>query len=105
MAPGVFVGGSEELMNEVRRHNLSPNKALFVKGHAAWVPGQLGREITKGVWYPCAVSADLILRYAGAPVDVNDNQEDLWSDILTCLGDDFAKIAKQHSGRGDMRLP
>ena len=105
VAPGVFVGGSEELMNEVRRHNLSPQKCLFVKGHAAWVPGQLGREIAKGVWYPCAVSADLILRYAGAPVDANDNQEDLWSDILTCLGDDYAKIAKQHSGRGDMRMP
>lgn len=104
VAPGVFVGGSEELMNEVRRHNFHPDQALFVKGHAAWVPGQLSREIAKGVWYPAAVSADFILRYAGAMTRDDDNAEDLWSDILTCMGGRHMEIAEQHSGRGDMRM-
>uniref|UniRef100_A0A7R9W0N8 Transcriptional regulator n=1 Tax=Pseudictyota dubia TaxID=2749911 RepID=A0A7R9W0N8_9STRA len=104
VAPGLFVGGSEELMNEVRRNNFNPEHALFVKGHAAWVPGQLAREISKGVWYSASVSHDFILRYAGAPVSENDNRDDLWSDILTCMGGRYAEIAMQHAGRGDKRM-
>lgn len=103
VAPGVFVGGSEELMKEVRKRNLHPNDALFVKGHAAWVPNQLAREISKGVWYPASCSCDFLLRYAGAPVSKEDNKSDLWSDILTCMGDEYADIAKQHGGKGDRR--
>lgn len=104
LAPGVFVGGSEELMNEVRINRFDPKNALFVKGHAAWVAGQLSREIAKNVWYPVAVSPDLMLRYAGAPTTEQDNASDLWSDILTCLGDEFANIAKLHASRGDKRM-
>lgn len=96
LAPGVFIGGSEELMNEVRINRLSPENALFVKGHAAWVPGQLSREINKGVWYTAAVSSDFILRHAGAPVTEKGNPKDLWSDILSCMGDKYAKIASTH---------
>jgi putative transcriptional regulator len=104
LAPGVFIGGSEELMNEVRSHNFDPTKALFVKGHAAWVPGQLDREITKGVWYTAAVSPDLLLRYAGAPTTAEDNVHDLWSDILTCMGPEFADLAQRYTDqRGDLR--
>lgn len=104
LCPGVYVGGSEELMNEVRINRFDPRNALFVKGHAAWVPGQLQREISKGVWYTAAASSDFILRYAGAPCTEKDNKEDLWSDILACMGGDYEKIAQQHKGRGDMRM-
>jgi putative transcriptional regulator len=104
VAPGIFVGGSEELMKEVRKRNLHPNDALFVKGHAAWVPSQLSREISKGVWYTASCSSDFILRYAGAPVEANDNKADLWSDILTSMGGEYAEIAENHSGKGDMRM-
>jgi len=104
LCPGVYVGGSEELMNEVRINRFDPHNALFVKGHAAWVPGQLNREIAKGVWYTAAASSDLILRYAGAPVTEDDNPKDLWSDILTCMGGKYAELAKTHGGRGDMRM-
>jgi putative transcriptional regulator len=105
VAPGVFIGGCDELMQEVRRNNMSPNKALFCKGHAAWVPGQLEREISKGVWYICAASPDLILRYAGAPIEQGDIKDDLWSDVLTCMGGDYVHIAgKYASPGGDMRL-
>lgn len=104
VAPGVFVGGSEELMKEVRNRNLHPKDALFVKGHAAWVSHQLSREISKGVWYTASCSSDFLLRYAGAPVSDDDNKADLWSDILTCMGDEYAEIAKKHSGKGDMRM-
>lgn len=104
VCPGVFVGGSSQLMQEVRRNNLHPTEVLFVKGHAAWVPGQLTREIEKGVWYIAAASADLILRYAGAPVSKDDNPSDLWADVLSCMGDKFEDIAVAHSGRGDDRM-
>jgi len=104
LCPGVYVGGSEELMNEVRIDRFKPEQALFVKGHAAWVPGQLQREISKGVWYTAAASSDLILRYAGALCTDEDNKDDLWSDILSCMGGDYAKIAEMHAGRGDKRM-
>lgn len=104
LASGVFIGGSDELMNEVRINRFNPSNALFVKGHAAWVPGQLEREIGKGVWYQAAASSNLIMRYAGAPIHENDNPNDLWSDILTCMGGHYADIAKTHGSRGDKRL-
>jgi len=104
VCPGVFVGGSSQLMQEVRRNNLHSTEVLFVKGHAAWVPGQLTREIEKGVWYIAAASADLILRYAGAPVAEDDNQSDLWADVLSCMGNKFEDIAVSHMGRGDDRM-
>lgn len=100
---GVYVGGSGSLMLEVRRNVMQPTEVLFVKGHAAWVPGQLSREIEKGVWYVAAVSADFILRYAGAPVTPDDNPADLWADILSCMGDTYEGVAKAHSGSGDTR--
>jgi len=86
IVPGIFVGGSEELMSEVRKQQMYPEQALFVKGHAVWTPGQLSREVSKGVWYLASVSNDFILRYAGAPTDNRDNTDDLWADILTCMG-------------------
>jgi len=103
IVPGIFVGGSEELMNEVRKHQLHPKQALFVKGHAAWIPGQLSREVSKGVWYPASVSNDFILRYAGAPTDDRDNTDDLWADILTCMGGEYEKVAALNSSKGDKR--
>ena len=104
LAPGIFIGGSDELMDQVRLDHMDATQALFVKGHAAWVPGQLDKELSKGVWYTAAASPDLILRYAGAPVTKDDNPKDLWSDILTCMGGHFADIARQYSDRGDRRL-
>jgi len=97
VAPGIFVGGSEALKNEVRKQNMQPKEALFVKGHAAWIPGQLSREISKGVWYLVSCSNDFILRYADAPVYEEDNVSDLWADILSCMGGKFAEIAKKNS--------
>jgi putative transcriptional regulator len=104
LAPGVFIGGSEELMNEVRINRFDPKKALFIKGHAAWVPGQLEREIQKGVWYTCSASSDFVLRYAGAELTPEDDPRDLWNDILRCMGREFEEIARQHAGRGDHRM-
>jgi len=104
VAPGVFVGGSRELMDEVRKNSFDPHEVLFVKGHAAWVPSQLSREIVKGVWYTASVSPDHILRYACAPKDIDDN-DNLWADLLTCMGGKYKEIAEQYSAeRGDRRV-
>jgi hypothetical protein len=37
----------------------------------------------------------------GAPVTEDDNADDLWSDILTCMGNEYAVIAEKHAGPGD----
>lgn len=105
LAPGVFIGGSEELMNEVRINRFDPRHALFIKGHAAWIPGQLDREIKKDVWYISSVSSDFLLRYAGALTTKEDDTKDLWKDILTCMGGKYARIAKKHASIGDLRMP
>ncbi|KAL7558069.1 hypothetical protein ACA910_009256 [Epithemia clementina (nom. ined.)] len=103
LCSGVYIGGSEELMMQVRLGAMDPSRALFVKGHAAWVPGQLNREIQKGVWYTAAVSSDFILRYAGVELTPDDNPNDLWTDILSCIGGKFEEIARRHGGTGDSR--
>jgi len=104
VSPGIFIGGSRQLMGEVRNNRLNPSETLFIKGHAAWIPSQLSREVSKGVWYTASVSPDFILRYAGAPVCEEDNTKDLWSDILTCMGGKYADIAEEYAGRGDKRM-
>jgi len=103
LVPGIFIGGSEELMNEVRKQQMHPKQALFVKGHAAWIPGQLSREVSKGVWYPASVSNDFILRYAGAHTDDRDNTDNLWADILACMGGQHEQIAVMNSSDSDKR--
>lgn len=106
VCPGVFVGGSKELMKEVRANKFDPTQCLFIKGHAAWVPQQLSREVSKGVWYLAAVSDDFLLRYAGAPKHITSLEytDDLWAEILTCMGWEYAELARKFSGLGDKRM-
>jgi hypothetical protein len=41
----------------------------------------------------------------GAPTTEQDNVHDLWSDILTCMGPEFADIAQRFTDqRGDLRM-
>lgn len=104
LAPGVFIGGFEELMDEVNLGRFDVSDALFVKGYTEWGAGQLENEVRKGQWYPAAASSDLILRYANAPMTEQDNPNDLWSDILVCIGGDYEQIAREFGGIGDNRL-
>jgi putative AlgH/UPF0301 family transcriptional regulator len=102
---GVYVGGSEELIDEVRLNRINPKEVLFVKGHAAWVAGQLEKEISRNVWYPAAVSKELIFRYAnGSPSENSDAPSDLWSEIMKCMGNEFATLAHATDGQGDYRM-
>jgi putative transcriptional regulator len=104
LCPGVYVGGSEELIDAVRLSDLDAQNALFIKGRSSWVPGQLKSELSKGVWIVAAVSSSMILRYAGAPCDEQStNGENLWSDILRCMGGKFADIAKDYTKSGDRK--
>lgn len=97
LCPGVYIGGYEELVDEVRIKRLNPKQCLFVQGHAAWEAGQLSHEIEQGVWHTAAVSANLILRHAGAIVTEDDAlPNDLWGDVLYCMGGEYAAIAHKH---------
>jgi putative transcriptional regulator len=95
LANGVFIGGSDELADEVKNNGFDPANALFVQGHAAWIPGQLQHEIDRGVWYCAAASSDLIMRHAGAPVYESDD-DDLWTDVMTCMGGIYGRIARAY---------
>eukprot|EP00587_Corethron_hystrix_P004594 CAMPEP_0113310102 /NCGR_PEP_ID=MMETSP0010_2-20120614/7879_1 /TAXON_ID=216773 ORGANISM="Corethron hystrix, Strain 308" /NCGR_SAMPLE_ID=MMETSP0010_2 /ASSEMBLY_ACC=CAM_ASM_000155 /LENGTH=382 /DNA_ID=CAMNT_0000165485 /DNA_START=315 /DNA_END=1463 /DNA_ORIENTATION=- /assembly_acc=CAM_ASM_000155 len=104
LTKGVFVGGHTDLERDVRSGCFLPMRALLVKGHAAWVPGQLQREISKGVWHIAAASSDLILRYAGAKEDPETEFPDnLWSEILSAMDGDYKKIALANCGKEDSR--
>jgi putative transcriptional regulator len=73
---------------------------LFIKGHAAWVTGQLYCEIEKVVWYIASMSADFLLCYTKD----DEHPNKLWAYILTSMGENYANIAQQHAGRGDQRM-
>ena len=97
VAPGVFVGGSRELMEEVMLKHFDPQTALFAKGYAAWGPNQLTREKSMGVWYPACISPDLILHYAKASTEER-RSDNLWLDVLTCMGGRFEEKASRELG-------
>jgi putative transcriptional regulator len=108
LCPGVFVGGSEDLMDSVRLNQFDPRNALFIKGHASWVPGQLSTEISKGVWYIAAASSHMILRYANPPPKKSKDGsttaakgDNLWSDVLQCMGGKYEQIAKDFAKASD----
>jgi putative AlgH/UPF0301 family transcriptional regulator len=109
---GVYIGGYEELVDEVHSRRCDPHKCLFVKGHASWGPGQLTDEIAQGVWHPAAASSDLILRFAGGKVSESDNHDDLWGDLMKLVNggeqhidiNNLIKISHPDQGRSDSRV-
>lgn len=98
IAPGVFFGGEHMLANEVMQGRCDPDKALFVKGKCMWYPGRLEAEIESGKWYVASASSDFILRNAGAPRTNENEPNDLWKDILMCMGGYYKDIATKYAG-------
>jgi putative AlgH/UPF0301 family transcriptional regulator len=98
VTPGVYFGGESALVNEVSNGRFDPQNALFVKGKVTWSPGRLQAEIDSGKWYIGSASPNFILRNAGATLSEHDDPSDLWKDILTCMGGQFANIADKYAG-------
>ena len=107
---GVYIGGYEELVDEVKSRRCDPSKCLFVKGHASWGPGQLSDEIAQGVWYAASASSDLILRLAGGKLSEQDNYDDLWGDLMKLINnEEYNSSNNNHfitseNGRSDARV-
>ncbi|GMI16078.1 hypothetical protein TrVE_jg1110 [Triparma verrucosa] len=80
ITPGVFCGGSESLRSRFRG-----TKALFARGHSLWVPGQLERELDRGVWYVASASSNYILRHTQGGKLADQEEDCLWSDIMKDL--------------------
>jgi putative transcriptional regulator len=97
IVPGVFVGGSEGLRKLVCHQEFHPTKALFARGRAEWIPGQLDREIDRGVWRVASASPSLILRHASAKsstdVAAHGTESGLWNDVLQCMGGKYSNIS------------
>mmetsp|Transcript_14183 Transcript_14183/g.21573 ORF Transcript_14183/g.21573 Transcript_14183/m.21573 type:complete len:159 (-) Transcript_14183:1882-2358(-) len=102
IVPGVYVGGSFALRDEIWSGNLEESETFFIKGHASWAPGQLEREIKQGIWTCVAVSSNLILRHAGGQKS-SDSSDSLWCDILSCISIEHKNKATKLS-KGDKRL-
>ncbi|GMI04022.1 hypothetical protein TrLO_g269 [Triparma laevis f. longispina] len=83
ITPGVFVGGSESLRSQVVKREFHGSNALFARGHSLWVPGQLERELDRGVWTVASASSNYILRHTKKGAE---GEEDcLWRDIMQDL--------------------
>jgi len=98
ISSGVYFGGEDALVNEVTNGRFDPNNAIFIKGKATWFPGRLQAEIDSGKWYTASASSNFILRNAGAVLTEKDDPNDLWKDILTCMGGYYASIACEYAG-------
>lgn len=60
--PGVFLGSSAEIFEEVVRAATTGGDVKFriFSGCAGWAPGQLESEIARGDWYVLPASAELL---------------------------------------------
>jgi hypothetical protein len=70
--------------------------------YAGWGPGQLESECKRGVWFPAAASADMVL--AG-----EHKGGDMWHAILRLMGGDYARLSSsvveaEQAARGDSSL-
>ncbi|CAM9331869.1 unnamed protein product [Phaeothamnion confervicola] len=87
--PGVSVGGStEDVKRLVRDGEASPEQFRFFLALCGWGPGQLEKEVERGVWYTAAVSKEVVLKQCiGLPVP-------LWREVLQLLGGKYSLIAR-----------
>ncbi len=78
----IYWGGDiRKLMELIDLKIVGPKQVKFFIGYSGWEPGQLDREMTEKSWIVTQASQKSVL--ASKP-------EDLWSNILKQLGNDYA---------------
>lgn len=82
---GVYLGGNMDALNGILQDPQSPNNFQAFMGYSGWAPGQLETEMETGSW---------ITRPADTTMVFENQQSELWSDILRSLGGQYAMYAE-----------
>ncbi|CAN0360550.1 unnamed protein product [Ascophyllum nodosum] len=87
--PGVCIGGSVEEANRmVATGGAKKDDFRFFLHLCGWAPGQLESEIERGVWFPAATSANVIMKHCiSLPVP-------LWREVMNLMGPKFGLLAR-----------
>ncbi len=100
---GVAVGGFEGAVAAVRSGAMKPADFRFFTRYCGWGPGQLADEVSNGVWFLAAASADVVLALPpDAPLRAGAEKQaplalpggGLWGDILRLMGGQYAAVAE-----------
>jgi putative transcriptional regulator len=85
IAPGIYWGGSYDILQEVLHDNLyNPAKLKLFVGYSGWSPGQLDKELTEGSWFVADLSG---------PILFDTKAEDIWKEAISLLGKDYKYLA------------
>ncbi len=85
IVPGIFWGGSYEVLKDVIRKNQhkSFGLKLFI-GYSGWAAGQLDKEMTEGSWLVGDVTAELLFE---------DEAHTVWKKAISMLGKNYSFLA------------
>eukprot|EP00611_Tribonema_gayanum_P030130 TRINITY_DN8283_c0_g1_i1.p1 TRINITY_DN8283_c0_g1~~TRINITY_DN8283_c0_g1_i1.p1 ORF type:complete len:286 (+),score=82.51 TRINITY_DN8283_c0_g1_i1:182-1039(+) len=93
VAPSVYVGGLEGLVRLAQEGHAHGSTLRLAVGHAAWVPGQLKRELRANFWYVASAAPELIT----GPFTSAKQTSSMWHQILGLMGGEFADIAQRNA--------
>ncbi len=83
--PGLYWGGDfDQLKTLINTQQVQPNDIRFFVGYAGWSPNQLDEELERNDWMIVPAKLDYIMK---------QDTQDLWNNILTNLGHEYAVIA------------
>lgn len=79
---GLYWGGDINVVKAMMKvREISPSEIRFFVGYSGWSPKQLDREISEKSW---------VLSHTTIPEVINDHPENLWSNYLKSMGEDYA---------------
>lgn len=88
---GVCMGGDfEEIKQRVAEGSIAPKDLRFFIGYAGWSPNQLQDEIQSQSWFVTRMPGRRIM-------DTTFEEEDLWRNLISEMGDAYAHIANAPS--------
>lgn len=85
IAPGVYWGGSYEVLQEIIRDNsYDPAYIRLFVGYSGWSAGQLDKELEEGSWFVAELPENILFK---------TKAENIWKDAIGHLGDGYKFVA------------